>query len=41
MKNKNSTIKTIEESIIDLYLNVKLRKQDDVNNCILFTVRKV
>ena len=41
MKNINST-KTIEESIIDLYLNVKVRKHDDVNNFNnLISVRKV
>ncbi len=28
---KNPSEKSIQEAIIDLYLNVKIRKQEDVN----------
>ena len=32
MKRKDNLQKTIEEALIDLYLNVKIRKQDEVFN---------
>lgn len=31
MKKKENSPKTLEEALIDLYLNVKIRKQDEVN----------
>ncbi len=30
MKRKENSQKTLEEALIDLYLNVKIRKQDEV-----------
>ena len=34
MKKKEIIKKTFEEALIDLYLNVKIRKQDEVNKLI-------
>jgi hypothetical protein len=30
-KNSTTTSKSLEEALIDLYLSVKIRKQDEVN----------
>ena len=32
MKKKENSKKNLDEALIDLYLNVKIRKQDEVNN---------
>lgn len=36
MKKKETAYQNIEEALIDLYLNVKIRKQDEVEKYLIF-----
>jgi len=36
MKKKENSKKNFDEALIDLYLNVKIRKQEEVNKIITF-----